>query len=124
MGEVDDYLAGLDPPDRAAFARVRDVALEVVPDAGQGSTYGMPALTHAGKPLLAFRAAKAHLSVFPCSGWVVDQVRDRLEGFSLSSGTIRFTADHPLPDAAVRAVVEARMREIDHGRPKGGTPGA
>jgi len=33
MGSVDDFLAGLSEPDRAALARVRDLALEVVPGA-------------------------------------------------------------------------------------------
>ena len=44
MGTVDDYLAGLDETSRAAFERVRDIALQVVPDAEQGTSYGVAAL--------------------------------------------------------------------------------
>jgi uncharacterized protein YdhG (YjbR/CyaY superfamily) len=116
MPEVDDYFAGLEPPARAAFEHVRTLALEVVPEAGQGTTYGMAALTCDGKPLLAFRAAKEHLSVFPCSGWVVDAVRDRLQGYSLARGTVRFTPDYPLPDDVVRDLVATRVHEIRYGR--------
>jgi len=116
MPEVDDYFAGLEPSAREAFEQVRSLALEVVPDASQGTTYGMAALTYEGKPLLAFYAAKKHLSLFPCSGWVVDAVRDRLEGYSLARGTVRFTPEHPLPDDVVRDLVAIRVHEIRHGR--------
>jgi uncharacterized protein YdhG (YjbR/CyaY superfamily) len=112
MGAVDDYFTGLGAPERAAFERVRAVAEEQAPDAEQGTSYGMAALRHRGKPLLGFKAAKDHLSVFPFSPAAVDAVRDRLTGFSLSKGTIRFTADTPLPDDVVRDLVRQRMTEI------------
>lgn len=41
------------------------MATEVVPEAGQGRSYGMAALTYRGKPLLGFAAAKQHLSDLP-----------------------------------------------------------
>ena len=112
MGAVDDYLAGLDEPARAVFARLLTVATDAVPDAEQGRSYGMAALRHRGKPLLGFRAGKQHLSVFPFSPEVVDAVRGRLVGFHLSKGTIRFTVDRPLPDDVARDVAILRAREI------------
>lgn len=112
MSTVDDYLGGLDEPARNAFARVRDLVMEVVPDAEQGTSYGMPALRYRQKPVLGFRAAKKHLSVFPFSPAAVDAVRDRLAGFDLSKGTLRFTATTPLPDDVVRDLVRHRVTEI------------
>jgi len=112
MGTVDEYFATLDAPAREAFERIRRLALEVAPDAEQGTSYGMATLMHNGKPLLAFRAAKRHLSIFPFGSAAVDAVRDRLDGFDLSRGTIRFTADHPLPDDVVRDVTRHRLSEI------------
>ena len=112
MADVDDYFASLDGPARAAFERVRALAEELAPDAEQGLSYGLAALRHKGKPLLGFKAARDHLAVFPFSPAAVDAVRDRLTGFSLSKGTIRFTADSPLPDDVVRDLVRHRMDEI------------
>ena len=43
---------------------------------------------------------------------VVDAVRERLDGFELSKGTIRFTVDNPLPDDVVRDIVRLRAQEI------------
>jgi uncharacterized protein YdhG (YjbR/CyaY superfamily) len=113
VADVDDYLASLPTEARTAFARVRDLAVAELPDAGQGTSYGMAALTHRGKPVLGFRAAAKHLSVFPFSPGAVDAVRDQLDGFALSKGTIRFTPHTPLPEQAVRDLVRHRVREID-----------
>lgn len=40
-------------------------------------------------------------------------MRDRLEGFDLSKGTIRFTPDHQLPEDVLVDLVRARQEEID-----------
>jgi uncharacterized protein YdhG (YjbR/CyaY superfamily) len=113
MGAVDDYFGTLDAETRAAFERIRTLAVEIVPQIDQGTSYGMAALKHKNKGLLGFAAAKRHLSVFPFSSRVVDEVRDRLPGFDLSKGTIRFTVVKPLPDDVVRDVVTLRLAEIN-----------
>jgi uncharacterized protein YdhG (YjbR/CyaY superfamily) len=112
MGEIDDYLARLQEPERGALQRVRDIARRVAPDASQGKSYGMPALSIAGKPLLGFTVSKNHLSLHPFSPDVVAAVADDLAGFSLSKGTIRFTSETPVPEQVLRRVVRLRLAEI------------
>ncbi|UZX02115.1 DUF1801 domain-containing protein [Arthrobacter sp. CDRTa11] len=112
MGSVDDSLVDLPPSERACLQHVIEVARAEAPEAVDGVSYGMPALKLDGKPLLGVVAAAKHLSVFPFSPEVVDAVASRLEGFSLSKGTIRFTPDHPLPDDVVEELVRLRRAEI------------
>lgn len=112
MSAVGDYFDSLDAPTRSAFERIRDLALEIVPDAEEGTSYGMAALRYRQKPLLGFRAFKNHLSIFPFSPQVVDAVRDRLTSFDLSKGTIRFAVTAPIPDDVVRDIVRHRVGEI------------
>lgn len=112
MGSIDDSLAALPEPDRACLQRVVEIAREVVPEAVDGVSYGMPALKLDGKPLIGFVAAAKHLSIFPFSPEVVDAVANKLDGFSLSKGTIRFTPDHPVPDDVVEEIVRLRRAEI------------
>jgi uncharacterized protein YdhG (YjbR/CyaY superfamily) len=50
--------------------------------------------------------------VFPFSARVVEAVQDRLSGYALSKGAIRFTPDKPLPDEVVREIVKLRLDEI------------
>ena len=113
MGEVSEYLAGLGEPARSAIEAVYRVARETVPDAVEGVGYGMPALRYREKPLLAVMEAKSHIGVYPFSPAVIEQSADALDGFDRAKGTIRFTADQPLPEEAVRRLVSLRRDEID-----------
>jgi uncharacterized protein YdhG (YjbR/CyaY superfamily) len=113
MSEVDDYLATIGPAERSALEHVRKLAKEVVPDAEDGRSYGMPALKYRKRPLIGFVSAKNHLSVFPFSPAVVDAIEGRLQGYEVSKGTIRFAVDKPLPDEVLREIVRLRLAEID-----------
>jgi uncharacterized protein YdhG (YjbR/CyaY superfamily) len=115
VSAVDEYLGTLDTPTRSAFDHVVRLALSVAPDAEQGTSYGMAALRCDGKPLIGLLAGSRHLSIVPFSPAVVDAVRDRLKGFQLSKGTIRFTLGKPLPDDVVLDVVRLRLAEIRPG---------
>ena len=110
---IDDFVNALPEDVREEFVRLRQLAEQLVPDAEQGTSYGVPALRYRGKPLLGFAAAKSHLSIYPFSPGVVDLVRSRLGGYSVSKGTIRFATDHPLPDDVVTDIVRLRRDEID-----------
>jgi uncharacterized protein YdhG (YjbR/CyaY superfamily) len=113
MGTIDDYLAGLEPDDRSVIAHVFDVARSVAGDTEQGTSYGMPALLYRGKALLSVMRTKKHIGVYPYSGRVPEVVADSLEGVDHDKGTIRFQPERPLPDDAIRAVVAARIAEIE-----------
>jgi uncharacterized protein YdhG (YjbR/CyaY superfamily) len=113
MSAVDEYLNGVDQPQRASLEHICDLVKNEAAGAEPGTTYGMPAFKYKKKPLIGFIAAKSHLSLFPFSPHVIDAMRDRLGGFELSKGTIRFSADNPIPDDVVRDIVRHRMGEID-----------
>lgn len=113
MGTVDDYLATLAPDDAVVVARVYAVAREEAPDAEQGTGYGMPVLVLHGKPLLSVMRAKKHIGVYPFSADVVAALADDLAGVDSDKGTIRFQPERPLSDELVRALVRARVAQID-----------
>ena len=112
MGDIDEFLSSLDEPERSLLTHGFDVARAAVPDTTEGRSYGMPALRLNGKPLVTFTATTNHCSLIPFSAAVVAAVAEALDGFSLSKGTIRFTAEHPVPDAIITRVVRLRATEI------------
>jgi uncharacterized protein YdhG (YjbR/CyaY superfamily) len=112
MSEIDDYLAGIEAPERAALDHIRRLVMQVAPEAEEGRSYGMPALKYRKRSLLGFVAAKNHLSVFPFSPSVIETLLDRLDGYDVSKGTIRFTVDNPIPDDVLRDIVLLRLAEL------------
>lgn len=113
--EIDDYLAALDEPQRAALAALRRSILAVVPDAEQGLSYRQPAFRVRGKAVAGFAAFANHLSYLPFSGSVLATLGDVVAGYDVTKGSLRFTADRPLPDELVRRLVEARLVELGLG---------
>ncbi len=110
MGE---YLATVPEPERTVLEHVRQVVRRTVPLVEEATSYGMPSFMYRDRPLLGFRASKHHLSVFPFSPEAVNAARESLDGFDLSKGTVRFTADKSIPDEALEQILHARMREIE-----------
>lgn len=113
MGTIDDYLDQLDPADRAVVGHVYDVVRAALPGVEQGTSYGMPALLYRGKALISVMRTKKHIGVYPYSGRVPAVVAETVEALDYDKGTIRFQPDHPLPDDTIRAIVAARVAEID-----------
>ena len=109
---MDDYLDDLQPAEKVALERVRAVVAGLAPDAEEGTSYGVPAFIYAGRPLLGFSAAKKHLSIFPFSPAAIEAVKERLDGFDLAKGTIRFSPDRPVPADVLADLIRARKQEI------------
>ena len=113
MGVFTDLIAGTDGETRAVLQEVLDRALDITPDAVEDLSYGTPALRYRGSPLIGIKVSANHLSLFPFSPDVVAAVAPRLKGYSLSKGTIRFTAEKPLPTDVLDDIVDLRRAEID-----------
>jgi uncharacterized protein YdhG (YjbR/CyaY superfamily) len=111
MSVIDDRLNQLQQPEREALEHIRQLVLDLVPDAQEVISYNMPGFKYKGKYLLTFEAFNDHLSLFP--GATVDFFKERLTGYKLSKGTIQFTVDKPLPDDIIKDIVRKRVAEID-----------
>lgn len=107
--EIDVYLAELSVTDRDALNDLRRTILEVVPDAEQGISYGLPAFRVDGKVVAGFGAFAHHLSYFPHSGSVLEMVSGQLGDRSRTKSALHFTADDPLTPEVVEALIEAKL---------------
>jgi uncharacterized protein YdhG (YjbR/CyaY superfamily) len=109
--EIDEYLDGLDEPKRSTLEQLRRDILDVVPDAEQCLSYGVPGFKVAGKTIAGFAAFKNHLSYLPHSGSVFPELADELAGYQKSSGALRFAIDQPLPRELVEKLIAVRLRQ-------------
>lgn len=109
--EIDEYLAGVEEPKRSTLAALRERILSVLPEAEEGISYGCPAFRFRGKTVAGFAAFKNHLSYLPHSGSVFPQLHDELEGYTTSSGALRFGIDEPLPVPLVEKLIAVRLQQ-------------
>jgi uncharacterized protein YdhG (YjbR/CyaY superfamily) len=109
--EIDEYLQALDEPKRSTLSHLRQMILDILPDADQGIAYGAPAFKMRGKTIAGFAAFKNHLSYLPHSGSVFPELSAELQGYATSSGALRFEVDQPLPRELVQKLIEVRLRQ-------------
>jgi uncharacterized protein YdhG (YjbR/CyaY superfamily) len=110
--EIDGYLAALDEPERDTLEALRNSILEVVPDADECISYGMPAFKVQGKTVAGFAAFKDHLSYLPHSGSVLAELGDEVARYETSKGSLKFAIGKPLPKRLVKRLITTRMREL------------
>jgi uncharacterized protein YdhG (YjbR/CyaY superfamily) len=109
--EIDRYMASLDEPKRSTLEALREAILEIIPEAQQGISYGVPAFKLEGTVVAGFAAFKNHLSYLPHSGSVFPELGDEIARYKTSSGALQFPVDRSLSKALVRKLIAVRKRQ-------------
>ena len=113
MTYVEEYLASLtDDASRDALRHIRDMVHELASPVEETKGYGIPTFRYKDKNLVHFAAYKDHLSLFPASG-AIAAFKKELAGFTVSKGTIQFTATKQLSDTLLKKIILHRKAEID-----------
>lgn len=108
---VEDYMAALPEAPRAALEKLRKTIRAVAPQATETISYQMPTFKQNGRFLVSYAAFKDHCSLFPASNAVMEALGEELKPYFSRKGTLRFTADKPIPVALVKKIVKMRIRE-------------
>jgi uncharacterized protein YdhG (YjbR/CyaY superfamily) len=109
--EIDLYLASLDETKRSTLESLRQMILEIVPEAEQCLSYGVPAFRLEGKVVAGFAAFKNHLSYLPHSGSVFPELEDEVVSYKTSKGALQFPVDRPLSKPLVRKLIAVRRKQ-------------
>jgi len=109
FASVAAYLRAVPPAPRAALQKLRKTIKAAAPEATEGISYGMPMFKHHGM-LVGYAAFKDHCSLF-MSTYLPKALQKALAPYQTAKGTIRFTAEKPLPAALVRKLVKARIAQ-------------
>jgi len=114
FASVAAYLRAVPPAPRAALQKLRKTIKAAAPEATEVISYGIPMFKHHGM-LVGYAAFKDHCSLF-MSTYLPKPLRKELASYQTAKGTIRFTADKPLPATLVRKLVKARIAQNERTR--------
>ncbi|MFL5972860.1 MAG: iron chaperone, partial [Gaiellaceae bacterium] len=64
MTDIDEFLAGLPGEKRSALESLRGTIAKAAPAAVDAISYGVPAFTYRGRPLVSFGAGKQHCAFY------------------------------------------------------------
>lgn len=111
--EIDAYIDALPEPKRSTLTTVRARIIEILPEAEQKISYGMPAFAVGGKVVAGFAAFKNHLAYLPHSGRVFTGLEKELQGFVRTPGSLHFAVDTPLSRELIAALIEEKMQVLE-----------
>jgi uncharacterized protein YdhG (YjbR/CyaY superfamily) len=112
---VDAYLDGLPSEQRALLQGVRERIADLVPDATETISYGMPAFKLDGRFLVSYAGWKQHCSLYPLTDSFLASHAGTIEAFERTKGSIHFTAAQPLPPALLDDLIRARVADLQSG---------
>jgi len=107
---IDTYLADLADDKRSVLEALRERILAIVPDAEETISYRIPAFRVEGTVVIGFKANTNDYSVYPFSGGAAQRFPAELRGRKVTSGSIHFTPEDPIPDDLLRRLIAWRMQ--------------
>jgi uncharacterized protein YdhG (YjbR/CyaY superfamily) len=105
---IDEYLAPFGKEQRAALEKLRKDIKSAAPKVEECISYDIPTFRLHGKMLVSFGGWEKHCAFYPGAS-PIEAHKDELKPYSTSKGTIRFSADTPLPTTLVRKLVKTRI---------------
>ena len=110
MKNVDDYIKSFPKETQVLLEHMRSVIKKIAPDAEESISYGMPAYTYCGKPLVYFAAFKHHIGFYATPhGHEVFQ--PELSRYKSGKGSVQFPMNEPLPLDLIEKMVKFKMQE-------------
>jgi uncharacterized protein YdhG (YjbR/CyaY superfamily) len=114
MSVIDEYLQKIDESSKLELERIRRIAKQVVPDAEEVTSYGMPTLKYKNKSFLGFNLHINHIGIYPYGGEEIEVFNKELSelNYSFSSGAIRIPLDKPIHETLLKKIIQHRIARI------------
>lgn len=107
---VDEYLENLPQDQKVVLQKLRSIIKNAAPKAQECISYQIPAYKQNG-PVIYFAAFKNHLSIYPVTGRVKEELHEELKPYLAAKASLHFTVDKPLPESLVKKFIKIRIEE-------------
>lgn len=102
---IDEYIANFSGDAKTYLETARSKILEVIPEAKQKISYGIPTFEVNGRNINHIAAYDTHYAFYPSA--IVDQFAEELKDYKTSKGTIQFPLDKPVPYDLIQKITKA-----------------
>lgn len=104
---VDEYIDSLPDKTKEELTKLRNKIKEIVPNAVESMSYGMPGYKLNNKPLVYFAGWKDHVGFYPTPNGM-ERFYKELAPYKTGKGTAQFPLDKPLPFDLITRIVKYR----------------
>lgn len=106
---VKKYYATAPSPHRETMLELRNRILEIVPDAVEVVSYGMPAFKVEDCIVAGLLANKNHVGYYPFSGSILYLFPEELAKYTTTKSAIHVPVDKPLTKTLLKKLIKARL---------------
>lgn len=100
---VDTYIGNFPRGVQERLQEVRQVIRQVIPDATERISYGIPTYSINNHNIIHFGGYPRHISIYP-GAQALEYFAKKLTGYKTSKGTLQFPLDAPLPLELIREI--------------------
>lgn len=111
MARVNAIYKSAPLPQRRTMLAMRKTILEIIPDAEEVVSYGMPAFKIEGNIVAGILHAKNHVGYYPFSGSVLRLFPQDLKNFSHTKSAIHVPINRPLSKTLIKKLIRARISQ-------------
>ncbi|MCW1949092.1 MAG: DUF1801 domain-containing protein [Candidatus Shapirobacteria bacterium] len=86
--------------------KIRQLIKELIPNAEERMSYGVPAFRLDGKQIL-YAAFKNHIGFYP-EPEIIEKFKKELVNYETTKGTIKFNLDEPIPYDLMRKIIRLK----------------
>lgn len=104
---VDDYIANFTPEIQETLSLVRKKIQELVPDAEETISYGIPTYKLNGIYLVYFAGFKKHIGFYPAPVGM-EAFKEEFKSYKTGKGSVQFPLDKPMPLDLIDRIVKYR----------------
>ena len=98
-------------PHKETMLEMRKRILEIVPDAQEVVSYGMPVFKVDETIVAGLLANKKHVGYYPFSGSILKLFPEELSAFSKTISAIHVPIDKPLTKTLMKKLIKARLTQ-------------
>jgi len=106
---VKKHYATAPSPHRETMLELRNRILEIVPDAVEVVSYGMPAFKVEDRIVAGLLANKNHVGYYPFSGSILHLFPEELANYKTTKSAIHVPIDKPLTKGLLKKLIKARI---------------
>jgi uncharacterized protein YdhG (YjbR/CyaY superfamily) len=110
MNPIDEYINGFPEDVRQRLLTIREIVLDIAPEATEQICMRMPTFYLNGKWLLHYAAYSKHIGFYPQPDGVATFM-ERLGEYKTSKGTIQFPLNKPLPIDLIRDIATYKVNK-------------
>jgi uncharacterized protein YdhG (YjbR/CyaY superfamily) len=111
---MDEYVRSFPPDVQKILEQLRTTIKEIVPEAEETISYGIPTFNLNGHHLVHFAAFMHHIGLYPTSSGI-EAFKEELSSYTYARGSVQFPLEKPIPFDLVIRIVKYRVKEILEG---------